>query len=88
MTASTFSFQHSYRSPIGRVFIDVDYPGYRITRCFDRLDQKAFDGPRSPAVADRPVASWGKAMKNPKRDPVREDRIHNEAIVNARPAEH
>ena len=26
-------------------------------------------------------------MKRPKRDPVREDRIHNEAIVDARPEE-
>ena len=26
-------------------------------------------------------------MKQPKRDPVREDRIHNEAIVDARPEE-
>lgn len=26
-------------------------------------------------------------MKRPKRDPVREDRIHNEAIVDARPDE-
>jgi hypothetical protein len=27
-------------------------------------------------------------MKRPKRDPVREDRIYNEAIVDARPEEH
>ena len=26
-------------------------------------------------------------MKRPKRDPVREDRIYNEAIVDARPEE-
>jgi Calcium binding len=26
-------------------------------------------------------------MKRPKRDPIREDRIHNEAIVDARPEE-
>jgi hypothetical protein len=26
-------------------------------------------------------------MKRPKRDPVREDRIHNEVIVDARPEE-
>ena len=26
-------------------------------------------------------------MRKPKRDPVREDRIHNEAIVDARPEE-
>jgi len=26
-------------------------------------------------------------MKQPKRDPVREDRIYNEAIVDARPEE-
>ena len=26
-------------------------------------------------------------MKRPKRDPVREDRIHNEAIVDAEPEE-
>ena len=26
-------------------------------------------------------------MKRPKRDPVREDRVHNEAIVDARPEE-
>ena len=27
--------------------------------------------------------SGSKAVKNPKKDPIREDRIHNEAIVDA-----
>jgi Calcium binding len=34
-----------------------------------------------------PTDSGSKVVKRPKRDPVREDRIHNEAIVDARPEE-
>ena len=45
---------------------------------------------RSP-TADRPHLSppnpGSEVMKRPKRDPVREDRIHNEAIVDASPDE-
>ena len=43
--------------------------------------------PREARSHLSPPNPWSEVMKRPKRDPVREDRIYNEAIVDARPEE-
>jgi hypothetical protein len=53
------------------------------------LDRNGYRSPcarfKSPDDGAKPIG--GETMKNRTRDPIREDRIHNEAIVDAGPEE-
>src|SRR5581483_6275204 len=63
-------------------------PSCRNTKAVPRRHQQIGDrSTTSDRAHVRPPNPGSKVMKRPKRDPVREDRIHNEAIVDARPEE-